>query len=519
MGKVKRALVSVSDKTGIVDFVRFLQARDVAILSTGGTASFLKEHGFAVESVEDYTEFPEIMGGRVKTLHPKIFGGLLARHGVDDAVVEEHALSIIDLLVVNLYPFEETVSQPDCSLASAIENIDIGGPAMIRAAAKNYASVGVLVDHADYQSCIQVLLENDGSLADAVRFDWAQKAFAYTARYDANISNYLGSFSTDDGDYPRTFSIQFNKINDLRYGENPHQTAAFYAQLDPPAGTLASAKQLQGKQLSYNNIADANLALECVLVYEQCACAIVKHASPCGVALGESSLQAYQKAYQADPTSAFGGVVAFNQSVDEAVAKAIVGQQFVEVIIAPKISEAGLAVLSAKSNIRVLEAGVRKEYAMQQLTMQRVSGGLLVQDYDYAVFDEDQLQVVSSRVPTDQEWDDLMFAWKVVKYVRSNAVVYAKNLQTIGVGAGQMSRVYSANVAALKAADQGFEVSGSVMASDAFLPFRDSVDAAKKAQVVAIIQPGGSLRDVEVIAAADAANMTMVFTNMRHFLH
>lgn len=521
MSKIKRALISVSDKTGIVEFVRCLQAADVAILSTGGTASLLKENGIVVESVEDYTGFPAIMGGRVKTLHPKIYGGLLARQGIDDAVLEEHAIATIDLLVVNLYPFAEVVGNADCTLANAIENIDIGGSAMLRAAAKNYAAVGVLVDQGDYQRVVDSLSENDGCLPDAMRFYLAQKAFAYTARYDANISNYLGGVSSagDPLDYPLTFSMQFIKRNDLRYGENPHQTAAFYTQLDPPAGTLAAAKQLQGKPLSYNNVADANLAFESVLVHAECACAIVKHASPCGVALGVDCVQAYQKAYQADPPSAFGGVIAFNQSVDEKVAEVIVSQQFVEVIIAPQISATALDVLSAKPNIRVLEAGVRTEYESQQLAMQRVSGGLLVQDYDRVVFDDEQLQIVSSREPSDREWEDLMFAWKVVKYVKSNAVVYAKDLQTIGVGAGQMSRVYSANIAAMKAADHGFVVSGSVMASDAFLPFRDSVDAAKKAQVVAIIQPGGSVRDAEVIAAADAANMAMVFTNMRHFLH
>ena len=521
MGKIKQALISVSDKTGIVEFAKYLQGQDVAILSTGGTASLLKEHGIIVESVEDYTGFPEIMGGRVKTLHPKVHGGLLARLGEDHAVLAEHAITKIDLLVVNLYPFEEAINKADCTLANAIENIDIGGPAMLRAAAKNYASVGVLVDHGDYHKCINVLSENDGCLPDATRFYLAQKAFGYTARYDANVSNYLGAISTtgDDLDYPLTFSMQFTKLNDLRYGENPHQKAAFYVQPDRPAGTLASARQLQGKALSYNNIADANLAFECVLVQQKFACAIVKHASPCGVALGDDSAQAYQKAYQADPTSAFGGVIALNQAIDEKVAKAIVAQQFVEVIIAPQVSVEASGVLSTKPNIRVLEAGVRKECGMQQLAMQRVSGGLLVQDYDRAVFDESQLQIVSNREPTDQEWEDMMFAWKVVKYVKSNAVVYAKGLQTIGVGAGQMSRVYSANIAALKAADQGFDVSGSVMASDAFLPFRDSVDAAKKAQVAAIIQPGGSVRDEEVIAAADAANIAMVFTHMRHFLH
>jgi len=460
------------------------------------------------------------MDGRVKTLHPKIHGGLLGRRGKDDAVMAENNIEPIDLVVVNLYPFEATVSNPDCTLAEAIENIDIGGPTMLRSAAKNHAYVGVVVDASDYENIINELDKNAGSLTDETRFSLAQKVFAHTASYDANVSNYLGAISTEgeDLDYPLTFSVQFKKIQELRYGENPHQTAAFYGQPNPPSGTLAGANQLQGKALSYNNIADTDAALECVMVYQDAACVIVKHANPCGVAVGESVLQAYERAYQTDPTSAFGGIIAFNLPLDAETAKAIIDRQFVEVIIAPSISQEALDVLSGKENVRVLEAGVR-EHAIQQLTMKRVSAGLLIQDNDQGVIERGDLKIVSKRPPTDKELEDLLFTWKIVKYVKSNAIVYAKDKQTIGIGAGQMSRVYSARIAAIKAEDEGLEVAGSVMASDAFFPFRDGIDSAAKVGVTAIIQPGGSIRDDEVIAAADEANIAMVFTGMRHFLH
>ena len=520
MSKIKRALISVSDKTGIVEFARYLASRDIIILSTGGTASLLADNDIEVVEVSDFTGFPEIMDGRVKTLHPKIHGGLLGRRGKDDAVMAENNIEPIDLVVVNLYPFEATVSNPDCTLAEAIENIDIGGPTMLRSAAKNHAYVGVVVDASDYENIIDELDKNAGSLTDETRFSLAQKVFAHTANYDANVSNYLGAISTEgeDLDYPLTFSVQFKKIQELRYGENPHQTAAFYGQPNPPSGTLAGAKQLQGKALSYNNIADTDAALECVMAYQDAACVIVKHANPCGVAVGESVLQAYERAYQTDPTSAFGGIIAFNLPLDAETAKAIIDRQFVEVIIAPSISQEALDVLSGKENLRVLEAGVR-EHAIQQLTMKRVSAGLLIQDNDQGVIERGDLKIVSKRPPTEKELEDLLFTWKVVKYVKSNAIVYAKDKQTIGIGAGQMSRVYSARIAAIKAEDEGLEVAGSVMASDAFFPFRDGIDSAAKAGVTAIIQPGGSMRDDEVIAAADEANIAMVFTGMRHFLH
>ena len=520
MNKIKRALVSVSDKTGIVEFASQLASRDIIILSTGGTARLLADAGIEVIEISDYTGFPEIMDGRVKTLHPKIHGGLLARRGTDDAVMAENNIEPIDLVVVNLYPFEATVNQSDCTLADAIENIDIGGPTMLRSAAKNHAYVGAVVDAADYENIIDEIDNHDGSLTDETRFYLAQKVFAHTANYDANVSNYLGAISTDgeDLDYPLTFTSQFRKLQELRYGENPHQTAAFYTQQNPPSGTIAASEQRQGKTLSYNNITDTDAALECVLSYQEAACVIVKHANPCGVAVGENVRQAYERAYQTDPTSAFGGIIAFNCPLDEETAKAIIERQFVEVIIAPSVSKEALDVLSVKENIRVLEAGIR-ETVLQQLTMKRVSGGLLIQDNDRGFIERDDLTIVSKRPPTEKEFEDLLFAWKVVKYVKSNAIVYAKDKQTIGIGAGQMSRIYSARIAAIKAEDEGLEVSGSVMASDAFFPFRDGIDAAAKAGVTAIIQPGGSIRDDEVIAAVDEANMAMVFTSMRHFLH
>jgi len=520
MNKIKRALISVSDKTGIVEFASQLASRDIIILSTGGTARLLADGGIEVIEVSDYTGFPEIMDGRVKTLHPKIHGGLLGRRGIDDAVMAKNNIDPIDLVVVNLYPFEATVSLPDCALADAIENIDIGGPTMLRSAAKNHAYVGVVVDATDYKNVIDEIDNNDGSLTDETRFYLAQKVFAHTANYDANVSNYLGAISTkgEDLDYPLTFSSQFKKLQELRYGENPHQTAAFYIQPNPPSGTLASAKQRQGKALSYNNIADTDAALESVLSYQEAACVIVKHANPCGVAVGENVLQAYERAYQTDPTSAFGGIIAFNLPLDAETAKAIIDRQFVEVIIAPSINKEALDVLSARENVRVLEAGDR-EQAIQQLTMKRVSGGLLIQDNDQGIIERGDLTIVTKRPPTEKEIDDLLFSWKVVKYVKSNAIVYARDKQTIGIGAGQMSRVYSARIAAIKAEDEGLEVSGSVMASDAFFPFRDGIDSAAKVGVTAIIQPGGSMRDDEVIAAANEADIAMVFTGMRHFLH
>jgi phosphoribosylaminoimidazolecarboxamide formyltransferase/IMP cyclohydrolase len=511
MAVVKRALVSVSDKSGIINFCKELDRLGIDILSTGGTAKLLLDQGVKVTDVSDYTGFPEIMDGRVKTLHPKVHGGLLGRRGQDDAVMLELGISPIDLVVVNLYPFEATVSRPDCTLAEAIENIDIGGPTMLRAAAKNHTYVGVVVDSGDYAKVLDELQQNNCCLTDDTRFYLARKVFAHTANYDGAVSNYLGGLDNSGNfiDYPDTYTLQFSKAQELRYGENPHQTAAFYRQGNSPAGTLASASQLQGKELSYNNIADTDAALECVLGLPEPACVIVKHANPCGVALDASILAAYEKAYATDPVSAFGGIIAFNRKLDAATAKAIIDRQFVEVIIAPEIDKAALAITATKANIRVLAVGVR-EQPLQQLELKRVSGGLLVQDSDTGVITSKDLKVVSKRAPTIEELQDMLFTWHVAKYVKSNAIVYGKHRQTIGIGAGQMSRVYSARIAAIKAEDAGLEVSGSVMASDAFFPFRDGIDSAAKVGIAAVIQPGGSVRDEEVIAAANEHGMAMI---------
>ena len=520
MSSVQCALVSVSDKTGIVEFCEQLNALDIKILSTGGTARLLANSGIPVVEVSEHTGFPEIMDGRVKTLHPKIHGGLLGRRGLDDAVMAENDIEAIDLVVVNLYPFEATVSRSDCSLPEAIENIDIGGPTMLRSAAKNHAHVGVVVDVNDYKSVIDELHNNDRVLSADTRFELAQKVFAHTANYDAAVSNYLGSIKSDGSfrAFPLTYSMQFAKLEDMRYGENPHQSAAFYRQLGVPAGTLASARQLQGKELSYNNIADSDAALECVLAFDEPACVIVKHANPCGVAIGDSILQAYEAAYATDPTSAFGGIIAFNRALDRDSAEAIIERQFTEVILAPSIDEDALEITASKNSIRVLAVGTREE-KIQQMELKRVSGGLLVQDGDQGMVSGNELKVVSNRQPTEQEMKDLLFAWKVAKYVKSNAIVYCRDGRTIGVGAGQMSRVYSARIAAIKAEDEGLQVSASVMASDAFFPFRDGIDSAAAVGIRAVIQPGGSVRDEEVIAAANEHDIAMVFTGMRHFRH
>lgn len=521
MPVVKRALVSVSDKSGVIELCNTLSSLNIEILSTGGTAKLLEKNGITVTEVSDYTKFPEIMDGRVKTLHPKIHGALLGRRGQDDAIMAEHGIIGIDLVVVNLYPFEATVSRPDCTLPEAIENIDIGGPTMLRSAAKNHAHVGVIVDVNDYDDIATELKENNSKLSNASCFRLAKKVFAHTANYDAMVSNYLGSIPDNDEDtsnYPDTYTMQFHKLQELRYGENPHQTAAFYKQVDASSGTLANAQQLQGKELSYNNIADTDAALECVLGFQDVACVIVKHANPCGVAVGSSILEAYEKAYATDPTSAFGGIIAFNRELDQATAKSIIDKQFVEVIIAPSIEPEALKICASKSNIRILSLGERHD-TVHQLQLKRVSGGLLVQDDDNGIITKSDLHVVTKRQPSEQELDDLLFAWKVVKYVKSNAIIYAKYKQTIGIGAGQMSRVYSAKIAAIKAADEGLEVKGSVMASDAFFPFRDGIDSAAEVGITAVIEPGGSMRDDEVIAAADEHGMAMVFTSMRHFRH
>ena len=520
MSSVQCALVSVSDKTGIVDLCSELAALNIKILSTGGTASLLKDNGIHVTEVSDHTGFPEIMDGRVKTLHPKIHGGLLARRGIDDKVMQANDIEAIDLVVVNLYPFEATVSRSDCSLEEAIENIDIGGPTMLRAAAKNHKYVGVVVENSDYDQIISELKLNNNQLGNATRFSLAQKVFAHTANYDASVSNYLSAITAEGQylSYPQSYSMQFSKLQDMRYGENPHQSAAFYKQLGITSGTLASAKQLQGKELSYNNIADSDAALECVLSFKEPACVIVKHANPCGVAEAENTLDAYDLAYATDPTSAFGGIIAFNRELDKDTAEAIVERQFTEVILAPSIQSAALDITATKPGVRVLSIGERDK-RLQQMELKRVSGGLLIQDGDDGVIGLNDLKIVSKRKPGNGELDDLLFAWKVVKYVKSNAIIYVKNRQTIGIGAGQMSRVYSARIAAIKAEDEELVVAGSVMASDAFFPFRDGIDSAAAAGVRAVIQPGGSVRDDEIIAAADEHDIAMVFTGMRHFRH
>jgi len=519
MNKIKRALLSVSDKSGIVEFAQALTAQGVELLSTGGTAKLLAQNGIEVIEVSDYTGFPEMMDGRVKTLHPKIHGGILGRRGVDDAVMAEHGIGGIDLIVVNLYPFEQTVARPDCSLEDAIENIDIGGPTMLRAAAKNHKDVTVVVDAADYATVLAEMKAKGGATSHATRFSLAIKVYEHTARYDGAIANYFGRLvEGEKTEFPRTVNLQFLKAQEMRYGENPHQQAAFYVEHRPEAGNVASARQLQGKELSYNNIGDTDAALECVKQFgEGPACVIVKHANPCGVAYGSNLLEAYDRAHQTDPESAFGGIIAFNGELDAATAQAIVERQFVEVIIAPSVSAAAVEAVAAKKNVRLLECGQWPAEAARRLDFKKVTGGLLVQDADLALSNE--LKVVSKRQPTPKEMEDLLFAWRIAKFVKSNAIVYARDKMSIGVGAGQMSRVNSARIAAIKAEHAGLEVKGSVMASDAFFPFRDGIDSAAAAGIAAVIQPGGSMRDEEVIAAADEHGMAMVFTGMRHFRH
>lgn len=527
---IKRALLSVSDKSGIVEFARRLSEKGVDLLSTGGTAKLLAESGIKVTEVSDYTGHPEIMDGRVKTLHPKVHGGILARRGTDEVVMAENNISAIDMVVVNLYPFANAVSDENCSLENAIENIDIGGPTMVRAAAKNHKDVTIVVNASDYDRVLAELDSNNNSLTYQTRFDLAIAAYEHTASYDGMIANYFGKMLPAYGatektvsfdnkaKFPRTFNSQFIKTQDLRYGENSHQAAAFYKEANPEEASVSTATQLQGKALSYNNIADTDAALECVKEFNEPACVIVKHANPCGVAIGDDILAAYEGAYKTDPTSAFGGIIAFNRELDADTAEAIVSRQFVEVIIAPSVSNAAAQIVAAKPNLRLLECG-QWDIKTTGFDFKRVNGGLLVQDTDQGRVTSADLRVVTKRQPSSEEMRDLQFCWKVAKFVKSNAIVYVKNSSTIGVGAGQMSRVYSAKVAGIKAADENLEVKGSVMASDAFFPFRDGLDAAAAAGITAVIQPGGSMRDDEVIAAADEHNIAMVFTGMRHFRH
>lgn len=526
MSAIKRAIISVSDKRGIVEFARGLREFDVEILSTGGTAKLLADSAVDVIEVSDYTDFPEMLDGRVKTLHPKIHGGVLARRDIAAHMqaLGDHNIAPIDLVVVNLYPFEQTVAREDCDLALAIENIDIGGPTLLRAAAKNHGAVTVVVDHADYETVLEEMKGHNGEIGYSSRFRLAVKAFEHTARYDGTIANYLSRWQIDENNatqvlFGHSHSMQFIKAQDMRYGENPHQKAAFYVEQGAPAGTVAAATQLQGKALSYNNIADTDAALECVNAFSEPACVIVKHANPCGVAIAQDIKLAYERAFETDPTSAFGGIIAFNRTLDGHTAQMIIDRQFVEVIAAPQVEDAASALLAAKKDVRVLVCGTRSADEADGLDYKRVSAGLLIQDRDTGMVERSDLKVVTQRAPSEQELQDLIFAWRVVKFVKSNAIVYARHGQTVGIGAGQMSRVVSSRIAAMKAADVGLEVKGAVMASDAFFPFRDGLDQAAAVGIAAVIEPGGSMRDQEVIAAADEHGIAMVFTGMRHFRH
>ncbi len=515
---VRRALLSVSDKTGLLDLARELSRLQVQLLSTGGTARALRDAGIPVRDVSEVTGFPEIMDGRVKTLHPAIHGGLLGRIGIDEAVMAEHGIQPIDLLVVNLYPFAATVAKPDCSYDDAIENIDIGGPAMLRAAAKNHARTSVVVDPAQYDALLEALHAGGTTLAQ--RRGFAAKAYAHTSRYDGQVTQWLSARAENPDapeTWPHTFNLSLDLASSLRYGENPHQRGALYVEKNAPDGIVATARFVQGKELSYNNLADADAALECVKAFDAPACVIVKHANPCGVAEADNLLQAYDRAYAVDPTSAFGGIIAFNRPLDAATVAEILKRQFVEVVLAPSIADDALPLLAKKPNLRVLAVGSLQ--VAGGMEFKRIAGGLLVQDADTDSLTAVDLKVVTKRTPTPSEMADLMFAWKVAMYVKSNAIVYARGLQTVGIGAGQMSRVVSARIAGIKAAEAGLVVPGSVMASDAFFPFRDGIDAAAEAGIVAVVQPGGSMRDSEVIAAADEAGMAMVFTGRRHFRH
>ncbi|WP_019672652.1 bifunctional phosphoribosylaminoimidazolecarboxamide formyltransferase/IMP cyclohydrolase [Psychrobacter lutiphocae] len=518
------ALISVSDKSNIEDFAKGLIDAGYDLLSTGGTYRILSENGIAVTEVADYTGFAEMMDGRVKTLHPKIHGGILGRRGQDDAVMSEHGIRPIDLVVVNLYPFAQTVAKPDVTKADAIENIDIGGPTMVRSAAKNHEHVAIVTSPTDYDRILQELKES-GSLSQTTRFDLAVKAFEHTAQYDGMIANFLGSrlqsFEQPD-DFSRTFNVQLQKAQDLRYGENPHQKAAFYVETtNSDEGSISTAQQHQGKELSYNNIADTDAALECVKSFSESACVIVKHANPCGVAIDADQTQAYKTAFSTDPESSFGGIIAFNRPLTVTTAQAIVDTQFAEVIIAPSLEDGVLDVTAKKKNVRVLTCGTLPDSQQRkpQLDYKRVTGGLLVQNQDLGLIGIDDLKVVTDLQPTTEQMDDLLFTWTVAKYVKSNAIVYAKDKRTIGIGAGQMSRVNSARIAAIKAEHANLMTQGAVMASDAFFPFRDGIDNAAEVGIKAIIQPGGSIRDDETIAAANEHGIAMVFTGMRHFRH
>jgi phosphoribosylaminoimidazolecarboxamide formyltransferase / IMP cyclohydrolase len=516
---VRRALLSVSDKSGVLELARKLLERKIQIISTGGTAKLLADNGVPVREVASVTGFPEIMDGRVKTLHPKVHGGLLGRRGIDDAVMQEHQIEPIDLLVVNLYPFAQTIARTDATYEDAVENIDIGGPAMLRAGAKNHAFVAVVVDPDDYAGVLAELAASGGTSLET-RSRLAAKAFAHTARYDAMVAGYLANTHGIAAEsFPATLPLVFDKAQDLRYGENPHQRAAFYRDPAARGASVATARALQGKELSFNNIADADTAIECVRQFDEPACVIVKHANPCGVAVAASPLEAYDRAYRTDPTSAFGGIIAFNRPLDDVAAGAIVDRQFVEVLAAPAISAEARRVLASKPNVRVLEVGDLQQRSGAETEYRSVTNGLLVQTRDTGMVSAADLAVVTRRKPSASEIADLLVAWRVCKFVKSNAIVFVRERATIGIGAGQMSRVYSTRIAAMKADDENLPVSGSVMASDAYFPFRDGIDVAAEYGIKAVIQPGGSIRDPEVIVAADEHGMAMVFTGMRHFRH
>ena len=521
--RVAQALLSVSDKAGVVDFARELSARGVKLLSTGGTAKALADAGLAVTDVGSYTGFPEMLDGRVKTLHPKVHGGILARRDLPEhvAALAAHGIPTIDLVVVNLYPFRATVANPECTLADAIENIDIGGPSMVRAAAKNWPHVGVVVDPADYAGVLADLDAHGGALGDATRFRLMRKAFAHTASYDSAIANWLTARGPDGvaADFPDSFHFSGAKVQQMRYGENPHQSAAFYRDEAPASGSLATYRQLQGKELSYNNVADSDAAWECVKTFAEPACVIVKHANPCGVAIAADPLAAYQRALATDPPSAFGGIIAFNRPVDAGTLEAI-SAQFVEVVIAPAYTADALAVIAKKVNVRVLEVPLPAAGTNGNAwDIKRVGGGFLVQSPDARNVAPAELKVVTTKAPTPEQLVDLLFAWRVAKFVKSNAIVYCGGGRTLGIGAGQMSRVDSTRIAAIKAQHAGLSLAGSVVASDAFFPFRDGLDVVADNGAVAVIQPGGSMRDAEVIAAANERGIAMVVTGIRHFRH
>ena len=519
--KISRVLISVSDKTGVVNFAQSLDAKGIEILSTGGTYRLIKENGINVREVSDYTGFPEMMDGRVKTLHPKIHGGILGRRGTDDKVMNNHNILNIDMVVVNLYPFETAVADPNCDLSNAIENIDIGGPTMVRSAAKNYNDVTVIVNNSDYGVVLEELDKKDGCTTYETRYSMMVKAFEHTAAYDGMIANHFGSRNSVNKKslFPNTYNIQLIKAQEMRYGENPHQNAAFYKEKNVNQSSVANAIQLQGKELSYNNIADTDAALECVKQFNKPACVIVKHANPCGAAIANDANAAYDLAFSTDPESAFGGIIALNRELDEKTAMNICARQFVEVIIAPNITDQAKHIIASKKNIRLLVCGEIDRGKSQGFDFKRVNSGLLIQDKDNMMITRDDLKIVTKKIPTDKEFEEMIFAWKIAKMVKSNAIVYTKNNRTIGVGAGQMSRINSARIAGIKADHAGLKVKGSIMASDAFFPFRDGIDNAGKIGISCVIQPGGSVRDEEVIAAANEHNIAMVFTGIRHFRH